>query len=105
MMFVKNSLEFFGVELAEKMQLFVDNAGAIYLAKNETVSRTKHVDIRAHYVRELQDILEVLYVPSQKNLADIFTKNVTTDLFAKYSERFWTGNTEDTGDSKIEVLD
>ena len=89
MMFIRNNLKFFGIELADKMQLFVDNAGAIHLTKNESVSRTKHVDIRAHYVRELKDILEVIYVPSKENISDLFTKNVTTELFNQHSAHFW----------------
>ena len=47
------------------------------------------MDIRAHYVRELQDILDIEYVPSKNNTSDIFTKNVTAELFAKHSARFW----------------
>ena len=101
MMFVKHSLEFFGVQLADKMELFVDNAGAIHLTKNETVSRTKHVDIRAHCVRELHPILDVTYVPSKDNMSDIFTKNTATELFAKHAGRFWdvlnTKNTYNKG--------
>jgi len=31
----------------------VDNVGAIYLAKNETMGQhTKHIDVRHHFVRE-----------------------------------------------------
>ena len=53
MMFVKNTLKLIEIDLDDKMELFVDNAGAIYLTKNETVLQTNHVDIRAHYVLEL----------------------------------------------------
>jgi hypothetical protein len=36
--------------------LYNDNMGAIYLSKNQHVgASTKHIDIRAHLIRELQD--------------------------------------------------
>jgi hypothetical protein len=43
-----------GIELSLPIQLHVDNTGAIYLANNySTGQQTKHIDIRAHFVREL----------------------------------------------------
>jgi hypothetical protein len=68
----------------------VDNTGAIYLANNFTTGpRTKHIDIRAHFVRELiiNGILKVVFVKSEDNDADIFTKNVSEDLFVKHSDK------------------
>ena len=68
----------------------VDNTGAIYLANNFTTGpRTKHIDIRAHFVRELiiNGILKVVFVKSEDNDADIFTKNVSEDLFVKHKEK------------------
>lgn len=57
-----------------------DNTGAIFLVKNRQVGqRTKHIDVRHHYVREHCDAgrLAVKFVRSEENEADIFTKNVT----------------------------
>ena len=52
--------------------------GAIYLANNYTTSqRTKHIDIRAHFLREyIEDgTLKVIFIRSEDNDADILTKN------------------------------
>ena len=71
-------------ELKLPMTLRVDNAGAIYLANNHTTGqRTKHIDIRAHYVRELinNGDLKVVFIKSEDNDADIYTKNTTEELF------------------------
>jgi hypothetical protein len=60
----------------------MDNTGAIYLANNyATGPRTKHIDIRTHYVRELiiNGILKIEFVKSEDNDADIFTKNVSEE--------------------------
>ena len=78
-------------ELKLPMTLWVDNAGAIYLANNHTTGqRTKHIDIRAHYVRELinNGYLKVVFIKSEDNDADIYTKNTTEELFEKHSNKY-----------------
>ena len=56
----------------------MDNAGAIWLANNSSVSeRTKHVDLRAHFVRDMikDQVIEIIVVKSAENDGDIMTKN------------------------------
>ena len=68
--------------------LNVDNQGAICLAKNPVHhQRTKHIDIRYHFIRkEIQEgFIELKYVPSSDNVADLFTKPVSKDRFNKFS--------------------
>jgi hypothetical protein len=70
----------------------MDNTGAIYLSNNQAVgSRTKHIDICCtHYVRNLinEEIIKALFVKSENNAADIFTKNVTEYLFLKHTSSY-----------------
>ena len=57
--------------------ILVDNQSAIRLVENpEMHSRTKHIDVRHHYIRELQDNGEVSveYVHTSEQLADGLTK-------------------------------
>ena len=57
--------------------LYGDNIGAQQLVRNPVYhSRSKHIDIRVHHVREVyqQGILDLKYVPSTENVADILTK-------------------------------
>ena len=63
--------------------LYEDNEAAVYLAKNQHVSaRTKHIDIREHYVREhIQELGTIVKIKSEDNYADILTKNVTVHNF------------------------
>ena len=61
----------------EPVILYIDNKGAIDLAKNPVHhQRTKHVDIKYHFIRtKVQDGSFILkYVPSKSNIADLFTK-------------------------------
>ena len=54
-----------------------DNTGAISIIKNPSNHhKTKHIDIRYHYVREnnADGNISVQYVKSGKNIADMFTK-------------------------------
>ena len=59
------------------VKLFVDNQGAMALAKNPVFhQRSKHIDIKYHFIRDeiAQNNLNVQYVPTNYNIADTFTK-------------------------------
>ena len=54
-----------------------DNTSAINLSKNPIQhSRTKHIDIRHHFLRDhaLNGDIELIFVDTNNQLADIFTK-------------------------------
>ena len=54
------------------------NVGAIWLANNSSVSeRMKHVDLRAHVVRDLikDQVIEINFLKSVENDSDIMAKN------------------------------
>lgn len=62
----------------------VDNQSAIKLSKNpEFHKRTKHIDIKFHFVRDVSDRgeINIVYVESKKQLADIFTKPLVKNAF------------------------
>ena len=66
------------------LELFEDNKGARDLAYNpEHHSRTKHIDRRHFYVRELVENGELVvpYVKTDDNIADFFTKALTAKRF------------------------
>ena len=72
-----------------------DNAGALFLAKNvATGQHTKHIDTRCHYVRELVErkLLEIKFISSKNNVADLLTKNLTYGLFKRFTEASMRGN-------------
>jgi hypothetical protein len=67
-------------DLEKPFTLRMDNTGAIYLAHNHTSGqRTKHIDIRTHYVQELKDkhLARIIFVRTSGNYADIYSKNLS----------------------------
>ena len=70
--------------------MFVDNQSAIKLASNtEFHKRSKHIDVRFHFVRDVisDKKIEIHYVPSKQQLADIFTKPLPAQQFCFLRER------------------
>jgi hypothetical protein len=63
-----------------------DSTSAISFAKNPVLhSRTKHIEVRYHFLRdnvEKGDI-DLIRVPTEKQLADILTKPLDQATFAR----------------------
>ena len=60
------------------IKVHVDIISTIWLANSSSVSeRTKHVDLRAHFVRDTikDQAIEINFVKSAENDSDIMTKN------------------------------
>eukprot|EP00253_Pinus_taeda_P019793 PITA_19793 len=67
--------------------LFCDNQGLLKLAKNLVFhDRTKHVGTDCHYIRQLVEdgSVQLCYVPTAEQPADIFTKPLGPDKFVKF---------------------
>jgi hypothetical protein len=81
-------------EVVAHARIFEDNIGAIFLIKNQQVGpRTKHIDIRHHFVRELYSRNEALpeYVNTEFNYSDIMTKNLGDKLFKRFGQSICLG--------------
>lgn len=77
----------------ENIEVNVDNKATIYNCKNQsTNSRTKHIDIRVHYIRELVNDkkLKLKYIKSGSNIADGFTKYLNGTLMDKFRNSLLT---------------
>jgi hypothetical protein len=74
--------------------LYVDNQSAIKLVQNpEYHQRTKHIDIKFHFIREKakEGTVKVIYVPSEQQRADLFTKALPKCHFKSLCERIGIG--------------
>ncbi|GKA39464.1 hypothetical protein Tco_0732015 [Tanacetum coccineum] len=64
--------------------LYCDNKSAITLCYNNVQhSRSKHIDIRHHFIREQVEkgVVELYFVRTEYQLADIFTKALPRERF------------------------
>ncbi|GKF21528.1 hypothetical protein Tco_0070166 [Tanacetum coccineum] len=70
----------------EKLPIFCDNTSAIAISNNPVLhSRTKHIDIRYHFIRDhiLKWDIKLYFIPTQYQLADIFTKPLDEPIFKR----------------------
>jgi hypothetical protein len=88
-LFIKQLLDTIGIQELPII-VRVDNVGDIFLGNNFSVSqRTKHIDIRAHAVCEyIEDgVLKLIFIRTDDNEADIFTKNTSEETYNKHSNK------------------
>jgi hypothetical protein len=71
-------------------EIWEDNQACIAMGNNPIHhSRTKHIDVRYHFIRErinLKDV-KVLYISSKENVADIMTKGLEKTAYRYLKER------------------
>ena len=55
-----------------------------------TSGHTKHIDIRYRFVNEMviDGFLKIVFVKTKENVADIFTKNVTSKTYRNLVPKF-----------------
>jgi hypothetical protein len=77
-----------------KSKIHEDNTGAIFMVKNSQIGEcTKHIDTRHHYVKQQVEkgAVEVVYINTLENPADIMTKNVREVIQKKFALRIFEG--------------
>ncbi|GJT75851.1 integrase, catalytic region, zinc finger, CCHC-type containing protein [Tanacetum coccineum] len=73
----------------DKIPMYCDSKAAIAISCNPVQhSRTKHIDVRYHFIKEQVEkgIVELFFVRTEYQLADLFTKALSEDRF-KYLVR------------------
>ena len=88
-------MEFFGEKVKYPITVYFDIVGAIYLAYNEKISRrTKHVDTRTNFVwNDVENgTIKIIFVRSEDNDADVFTKNTSENTYNKHTRKFMIEN-------------
>ncbi|KAE9279871.1 hypothetical protein PF001_g24507 [Phytophthora fragariae] len=78
---MRRLLKDIGAEQVGHTVIYEDNQGAMALAKNVGYqARTKHIDIRYHFIREkvVSNEVELEYVDTKNQLADFMTKSLSS---------------------------
>jgi hypothetical protein len=84
-LYLKQSLVDYNIKLGS-VPLLCDNESAMKIAKNPVLhSRTKHIDIRHHFLRENEANGDIALqnVRSEEQLVDIFTKPLNERIFVR----------------------
>ncbi|GJU20226.1 hypothetical protein Tco_1153568 [Tanacetum coccineum] len=84
-LWMKNQLTDYDI-IYEKVPIFCDNTSAIAILNNPILhSRTKHIDIRYHFIRDhiLKGDIKLHFIPNQYQFADIFTKPLDEPTFKR----------------------
>lgn len=85
LIWMKQMLKEYNVK-QDVMTLYCDNRSAINISKNPIQhSRTNHIDIRHHFIRDLVEdkIVSLEHVATKKKMEDIFTKALDANQFEK----------------------
>jgi hypothetical protein len=79
-----------GVVLHHAPTMWCDNTSAIALASNPVFhSRTKHIEVDYHFVRErvVRGDLHLQFISTDDQLADLFTKPLSTQCFQRLTSK------------------
>ena len=77
------------------MKIFCDNKSAIMLCSTlRSNHKTKHINMLISFIREkINDkTIELHFIPSKCNVADILTKPLAKDLFLRHREILLKGH-------------
>jgi Reverse transcriptase (RNA-dependent DNA polymerase) len=89
--FIVQVIESLGMEVQKPIIVHVDNVGAIFIAETPSATKhTKHIDARYHFIREyiVDGVIQIIFVTSKENKADMFTKNVTSEIYDAHIDNF-----------------
>ena len=87
-MFYRVFLKEMGYEQSTKSMIKVDNQSAIQMSRSQMATyRNRHIPLRYYKIKELlRTDIDLEWVQSKDNVADLFTKNVSKDLFKKHRD-------------------
>ena len=88
--FVSQLLDSMYLKVEKPIKVRVDNVGAIFMTKNNTTtSKTRRVDNRYNYDREMvtDGFVEIIFVKTAENKSDGFTNNLSSELYQKHSQK------------------
>lgn len=86
-LWLKQLLEQIGLKAKKPIKIYEDNQGAIALSSHPSNhSRTKHIDIRHHFIRDhvAKQDCEIEPIRTDEMIADVLTKNLGRIKFSKF---------------------
>ena len=94
-MWIQRLLGELGKELKSPIKMFCDNQAAISIAKNPIHhDMRKHIEIDRHFISEKieKEIVQLAYIPTKSQTADILTKALPRTNFEELSHKLCMHN-------------
>ena len=79
-----------GVQFRQPIVILCDNHSTLKFCRDPVQrQRTKHIEIQMHYIRDLihDRVIDLQFLPSAEQTADIFTKTFTEQKFRSLRDR------------------
>ena len=80
-------MKFMGINIKCPIIVNVENMGSLFMAVNRCRKQTKHIDTRFHFILDYVEkgFIKVIFVPTDLNKADVFTKNNNCEKFDQHT--------------------
>ena len=81
--FIKEIMEDLGFTCEPKIKIYIDNKSALDIATQVNTKRSKHIDIRFHFLKDkIQDgVISLAWISTLENHAEILTKGLGRKMF------------------------
>lgn len=86
-------LEELGLSILKPVTLHCDNQSALHIARNPVLhERTKHIEVDCHFTRDkvLEGLIQLTYLPTTSQIADILTKILPSAHFQELLSKLGT---------------
>jgi hypothetical protein len=90
----RNLMEFLNYEITKPTIIFCDNQSAIELCKTlKQTHKSRHIQVRINFIRECinKRLIEILFVPTHLNVADVLTKPLPSESFGQHTDKIMNG--------------
>ena len=94
----------FDINNKHPIMIHGDNQGSLDMVRNSSSNdRSKHIDIKHHFIRDnySNGIIDVTYIPTGENLADLFTKASTKQKLNLFHQHLFGRRTEEQSRKNI----
>lgn len=86
LLWVRQLLKGLDISVDNAIPVYEDNQSVIHALSRWDVKRLKHVDVKYNFIKDLyqKKIIDVTYIPSADQKADIMTKGLPYDSFSRH---------------------